>query len=92
MTWRFDQSADPDQFRRLLDEQNEWPAPYTFKFIVPSRGLDDLAALLEGFNLETRTSRKGNYISVTLTPLMPSSEAVIDIYERVSGIEGLVAL
>ena len=34
--------SDPDQFRRLLDEHYDWPAPYTFKFIVPAKRLDEL--------------------------------------------------
>jgi len=84
--------ADPDQFRRLLDEEHEWPSPYTFKFIVPLVRLDNLLLLLDGFELETRTSRNGNYVSLTLSPLMDSSEAVIQFYTSVSVIEGLVAL
>ena len=86
------QGEDVDQFKRLLDEQNDWPTPFTFKFIVPKRSLDDLRASLDGYRLQTRVSRKGSYISVTLSPVMPSSDAVIGVYERVSKIDGLVAL
>jgi len=86
------QSENGDQFKRLLDEQNDWPAPFTFKFIVPKRSLDDLLELLDGYRVETRISRKGSYTSVTVSPVMRSSDAVIGLYERVSKIEGLMAL
>ncbi len=84
--------GDPDQFRRLLNEQYTWPAAFMFKFIVPVRRLDELRSLLEGHEFTTRSSSKGNYISVTLSPVVDSSEAVIQLYTRVSVVEGLVAL
>lgn len=84
--------GDPDRFRRLLDEQYAWPAAFVFKFIVPVQRLDELRLLLEGHELKTRSSSKGNYVSVTLSPLVDSSEAVLQLYARVSVIEGLVAL
>ncbi len=39
-----------------------------------------------------KASAKGNYISVTFQMMMPSSDAVIEVYERVSTIKGLIAL
>ena len=84
--------GDPDQFRRLLDEQYEWPAAYMFKFIVPLRQFDELQRLLDGHELITRTSSKGNYVSVTLSPIVDSTEAVLDMYIKASLIDGLVAL
>jgi len=84
--------GDPGQFRRLLDEQYAWPATFMFKFIVPIHRLDELRLLLEGHELETRSSSKGNYVSVTLSPVMNSSEAVIELYTRAAVIEGIVAL
>lgn len=85
-------SGDSDQFRKLLDEQNDWPAPYTFKFIVPQERFDELTDRLGEHPFETRSSSKGNYVSVTLRPIMDSSQSVIDLYERVGGIDGIVAL
>lgn len=83
---------DPDQFRRMLDEYYEWPSPYTFKFIVPAVRLDELRELLDGHELKTRASSKGKYVSVSLSPVMDSSDAVLRLYTRVNGVEGLVAL
>jgi len=83
--------GDPEQFRRLLDEEHEWPSTYVFKFIVPAERLDDLRLLLEGQKLETRSSRNGNYVSVTVSQVVDSSQAVVQLYIRVSIIEGLLA-
>jgi putative lipoic acid-binding regulatory protein len=88
----FEGSTDVEQFRRLLDEQYEWPSPYTFKFIVPVQGLEELELLLDGHQLTTRTSRNGNYVSVTLSPIVKSSESVVSLYTEASVIEGLVSL
>jgi hypothetical protein len=81
-----------DQFRRLLDEQNDWPDHFTFKFIVPIERFEQLQSLLTEHEFKTRPSSKGNYVSVTLNPLIESTDEVIELYTRVSVIEGLVAL
>ena len=83
---------DPDLFRRMLDEYYDWPSPYTFKFIVPSVHLDELRLLLRGHDLKTRASSKGKYVSVSLSPVVDSSDAVLQLYSKVSRVEGLVAL
>ena len=84
--------ADGGQFKRLLDEQNDWPAPFTFKFIVPKDQLDALREVLDGYDLRTRESRNGNYLAITLDPVMESSEDVLRIYGRASKIKGIVSL
>lgn len=85
-------AAGSARFKQLLDEQNEWPTAFTFKFIVPIDRLPALEEILSGFLLQTRPSRKGNYIAVTCAPLMASSDEVMSIYERTSHIEGIVSL
>lgn len=79
-------------FRSLLDEQTEFPSAYTFKFIVPLEHMPELQQRLAGYELQTRASRNGNYISTTLSPTMESSADVLAVYEQVSGVEGLIAL
>lgn len=85
-------AGQPGQFKRLLDEQNEWPAPFTFKFIVPKDRFAELQDVLEGYELSTRPSRNGNYLAITLAPVMDSSDDVIRIYGRASKIKGIVSL
>lgn len=84
--------TEPGRFKRLLDEQNEWPARFTFKFIVPKSQLTALERVLDGLEFDVRKSRKGNYLAVTATPIMESSDAVLRIYREASEIEGIVSL
>ena len=69
-----------------------WPAIYPFKFIVPIEKLNEVLDLFEKQESQTKLSRKGNYASVTVTPLMYNSEKVIEKYEEAFKIEGLMAL
>lgn len=85
-------SGDVEQFRRLLDEQNDWPSHFTFKFIVPLKQFGELQGLLGDHEFKTRSSSKGNYVSVTLSPLMDSAESIIQLYRKVSVVEGIVSL
>jgi len=79
-------------FRTKLDEHYSWPALYIFKFIVPSGKEDDLKNLFPLHTSSDKLSTQGNYVSVTFNMMMPSSDAVIEVYERASKIEGLIAL
>jgi uncharacterized protein len=81
-----------NNFRIKLDEHYSWPALYIFKFIVPIGKQDELKSLFPLHTSTDKLSTQGNYVSVTFQMMMPSSEAVIEIYKRVSAIEGIVAL
>ena len=83
------------RFRSLLDDNNDWPAHYMFKFIVPSEELEDMKDVLAehvGEDVKVRASRKGNYMSVTARRKMGSSEEVITIYKAAGDVEGVIAL
>lgn len=81
-----------NRFRELLDDQNDWPTRYTFKFIAPASQLDELKDVFGEHPVRVRESSKGNYKSVTAHLRMSSSEEVIGIYEEASGIEDVIAL
>ncbi|MDA0379078.1 MAG: DUF493 family protein [Bacteroidetes bacterium] len=87
--------SDPnwwDHFKQLLDENNEWPAPYLFKFIVPKAGIEELKSVLEGHDIDIKASTKGNYLSLTTRIRVESSEDVVAVYRSVGVVEGLIAL
>lgn len=63
-----------------------------FKFIVPTGKENEVKQLFPNHTVTEKLSTKGNYTSITVQMMMPSSEAVIDVYVRVSHIEGIVAL
>lgn len=84
---------DFETFRKLLDEQYQWPAVYTFKFIVPKASAGQLLSVFASHKEVTvRESGKGSYVSVTARIIMPSSEGVVAVYEAVAEIEGIISL
>jgi uncharacterized protein len=79
-------------FREKLDQHYAWPSLYMFKFIVPAGKETQVKQLFPLHTTTEKQSRQGNYTSITVQMMMPSSEAVIGIYEQASTIEGLIAL
>ena len=79
-------------FREKLDQHYAWPSLYVFKFIVPAGQEDAVKKLFPNHLPSEKHSEKGRYTSVTVQMMMPSSEAVIAVYEQASVIEGLIAL
>jgi putative lipoic acid-binding regulatory protein len=81
-----------DSFREKLDQHYAWPALYVFKFIVPAGKEGEVKELFPLHAAMEKSSKQGNYKSVTVEMMMPSAEAVLEIYIRASKIEGIVAL
>lgn len=79
-------------FAEKLDQHYAWPSLYIFKFIVPADKEEDVKKLFPHHTTTEKYSKKGNYTSITVQMMMPSSEAVIDIYQQASAIPGLIAL
>ncbi len=79
-------------FREKLDQHYAWPSLYMFKFIVPTGKEEEVKKLFPLHTTSEKLSKQGNYTSVTIQMMMPSSEAVIGIYQQASTIEGLIAL
>jgi putative lipoic acid-binding regulatory protein len=79
-------------FREKLDQHYAWPSLYMFKFIVPTGKEEQVKKLFPLHTTTEKLSKQGNYTSITIQMMMPSSEAVVTIYEMASGIEGLIAL
>jgi uncharacterized protein len=79
-------------FRDKLDQHYAWPALYIFKFIVPTGREDQVKKLFPLHTSTEKLSKQGNYTSITVQMMMPSSDAVINIYEQAATIEGLIAL
>ena len=79
-------------FREKLDQHYAWPSLYMFKFIVPTGKEEEVKRLFPLHTTTEKVSKQGNYTSITIQMMMPSSEAVIGIYQQASIIEGLIAL
>lgn len=78
-----------------LENNHQFPGTYTFKFILPSDN-KRIATLSSYFSAEAdirfKDSSKGNYTSLTIREKMESAQAVIDMYQEASQIEGIISL
>lgn len=79
-------------FKEKLDEVHNFPAYYTFKFIVPQDRKLEVEEIFQGEEVAVKSSKNGRFLSITATCFMNSSEEVIAIYKMASKIEGIVAL
>lgn len=79
-------------FREKLDQHYAWPALYRFKFIVPTGKEAEVKALFPNHTTTERPSKNGNYTSVTTEAMLPSADAVIEIYQAAALIKGIIAL
>lgn len=81
-----------NSLKEKLDQHYAWPALYTFKFIVPNGKEKEVTSLFPNHIATEKASKNGNYISITLQMMMPSSESVIEVYVATYKIEGIIAL
>ncbi len=78
--------------REKLDQHYAWPALYVFKFIVPKGKEEAVKQIFPAHEVKEKASKNGNYISLTIQMMAPSSDVVIEVYMKTSTIEGLIAL
>ena len=86
-----------ERLKAELDINNPvWPAEYLFKFIVPSepakiKKVEDAFDCL-GAVIKTTKSKTGKFTSVSIDVQMKNSQEIIDKYQEVSTIEGIISL
>ncbi|MBS1559591.1 MAG: DUF493 family protein [Bacteroidetes bacterium] len=81
-----------ESLREKLDRFYSWPALYTFKFIVPSGKVEEVKKLFSTHEITEKISEKGTYTSVTIQMMARTSKEIVEAYQSVSGIEGIIAL
>lgn len=86
-------------YKRLksqLESDTSWPSIYLYKFIVPANleKIAEIEAIFDHSNAEikTRDSSKGTYTSLSIKVKMDSPDAVIQKYNEVSKVEGVISL
>lgn len=82
------------KLRALLESLN-YPSVYLYKFIVkqdPEKVIDIKRCFDESAEIETKESKNGNYISVSVKEMMLKSEDIIDRYKAVGKIENVITL
>ena len=87
---------DFEKLRKDLEEYQEWPSDYIFKFIIYNNH-NKKEELLSKFDLtlcrlSTKESSNKKYVSITLIKHMISPKEVIDKYLEVSKIDGIISL
>jgi hypothetical protein len=92
-------SKSQEFYKRLtqqLADDRSWPAPYLFKFIVPGgeHRINEVCQFFDASKAEIRIkdSSKGSYSSISITITMASPEAVVQKYQEVSVVEGIISL
>ena len=85
-----------ERLRVELNNSNTWPAEYLFKFIVPSIG-QNVLEVENTFNnigaiIKTTTSKTAKFTSISIDVSMNSAEAIIEKYQQLSNIKGIVSL
>ncbi len=91
---------DRDSFykklKTQLEETTNFPSDYLYKFIVSSEGnkVDQVQDLFnnKGAVINTKKSKTGKYISVSIVINLASSEEVISYYKQAEKIEGIISL
>ena len=90
-----------EQTIRLLEATHTFPCPFLIKVI--GRTEDDfvsrvVATLRAAQQLEddppfrTRETPNGRHVSVTLEPTVASADEVLEIYQRIRQVDGIVTL
>ena len=77
-------------------ETTEFPTKYMYKFIIPSEDakfkqieniFDNLGAVID-----SKPSKTGKYVSLTILVKMKSPDDIIEKYKEVSKVEGVISL
>lgn len=85
-----------ERLKGELEKSNSWPALYLYKFIVPT-DKDKIEQIQKAFDclgavIKTTQSKTGKFTSVSVDVQMESPQAVIEKYQQLSTIEGIVSL
>ena len=79
-----------------LEDTTTFPADYLYKFIVPTDGnqAQEVEALFNnsGAVINTKKSKTGKYISVSIVLKIESSDKVISYYKKAEKIKGIISL
>jgi hypothetical protein len=85
-----------ERLRTELNNSNNWPAEYLFKFIVPTNP-EKIEIVENAFNnmgavINTKHSKTGKYTSVSIDVQMTNAQKIIDKYLELSTVEGIISL
>lgn len=84
------------KLKEQLDDTTTFPADYMYKFIVPTDAdqVDEVQKIFDkgGAVINTKKSKTGKYISVSIVINLSSSDEVISYYKKAENIKGIISL
>lgn len=93
--------TDRPESAELLEARHDFPCPYTFKVIGEAGdGLEQRVAECVSRELRldappetsVKTASGGRHESITVEPVCPDADSVLDLYERLRGLRGVLFL
>ena len=83
-----------ENFAQLLKKHYQFPCEYTYKFVVPAPARPLAETILAEFfcSCTVKISRSGRYMSISATRSMESVEEIIEIYQKMHIVDGLISL
>ena len=79
-----------------LEETTQFPSDYLFKFIVPTTDnqVEEVENLFnnKGAVINTKKSKTGKYVSVSIVLNIENAATVIDYYQKAAKIKGIISL
>ncbi|WP_297085480.1 DUF493 family protein [uncultured Draconibacterium sp.] len=89
---------ETDKYKNLryrLMETNSWPLKYMFKFITPNEDgkVEQIKILLPANGkLSFKHTENLKHVSITCVAWMESADQIVEITEKVDGIDGVIVL
>lgn len=85
-----------ERFKKELERNHEFPGNYAFKFIVEN-DTHKMAQIHQIFDkadpqFSTKDSKNGKYTSLTVNLYVLDADSIIDYYQKVSDIEGVIMM
>lgn len=91
-----DRTTFYSNLKSQLDDTTQFPADYLYKFIVPTdeNQSEEVKNLFDkaGAIIDTKKSKTGKYISVSIRLKVASSDEVINYYKEAEKIKGIISL
>ncbi len=85
-------SENYDSLKLKLEEDGGFPKKYMFKFIVPKGNVHQLLPHFETADISSKNSKTGKYISISATIMAFSADDIVEKYQSIGQIEGLISL
>ena len=83
---------DWTRFQTILEEKQEFPCRYTFKFIVPAHERAAIEHLFEKDEIKWNASKSGRFVSLTVFRQVDNAHEVVEVYQLAAQIKGVISL